>query len=229
MSARLRRVRLRSQGCRDRGVHSLTHPSRVACLALIPMWHTESQPPPLPLPPPAPAPAPPPPPPAAARLWGATYQPVGGNKEQRTPRRAEWEMAGLPCCVHKHATAAAAADPRIRCESCSVRGRRQEAWMGGWSLWWWSSSSLPTPLPMPFVLSLYVFCCHVQVFFSVYEWLESSRSMTFKAKVDRKVFENVGVYWHAGNRFRFVSFFSKCWASLKKKVHTKSSQHHSSQ
>lgn len=65
MSARLRRVRLRSQGCRDRRVRSLTHPSRVACLALIPMWHTESQPPPLPLPPPAPAP---PPPPAAARL-----------------------------------------------------------------------------------------------------------------------------------------------------------------
>lgn len=46
MSARLFRVRLRSRGCRKLRVHSLTHPSRAACLAIIPMWHYESQPPP---------------------------------------------------------------------------------------------------------------------------------------------------------------------------------------
>lgn len=110
MSARLRRVRLRSQGCRDRGVHSLTHPSRVACLALIPMWHTESQPPPLP-PPAATAPPPPPSPPPAAAPAVSFYLPtVGGNKEQRTADglltgKPEWEMAGLPCREEKHAAA----------------------------------------------------------------------------------------------------------------------------
>lgn len=128
-------------------------------------------------------------------------------------------MAGLlPCCVHKHAAAAdpLGSDARV---APSEAGGRRPGWED-WSLWWWSSSSLPTPLPMPFVLSLYVFCCHVQVFFSVYGWLESSRSMTFKAKVDCNVFENVGVYWHAVNGFGFVSFFFfffQCWASQKKK------------
>lgn len=93
---------------------------------------------------------------------------VGGNKEQRTPDGL-WQAD--PSGKWRACPAASTNTHRRRWIRCgSRRNRRQEAWMrGGWSLEWWSSSSLPTLLPMPFVLSLYLHCCHVQLFFSAYE------------------------------------------------------------